>query len=171
MAKSLFRRVSNRWLHLLARFCPGADTVRPFLHKLRGVKIKGRVWIGDDVYLENEYPEAIELHDGVVIIVRTIILAHFKGPAKVVVERNVRIGPHCTISPSPGETLIIGEGSMLAAGAVVTKSVPPFTLVGGVPAKPLARITTPLGKGMDYEAWRQGLQPIKKHISSDEKGT
>jgi maltose O-acetyltransferase len=29
----------------------------------------------------------------------------------------------------------IGDGAVVAAGAVVSKSVDPFTLVGGVPAK------------------------------------
>ena len=29
----------------------------------------------------------------------------------------------------------IGEGSVVAAGSVVTRSVPPFTLVGGNPAR------------------------------------
>jgi acetyltransferase-like isoleucine patch superfamily enzyme len=160
--KPLVKRILNRWLHLVARFGPGAATLRPFLHSLRGVQIHGKVWIGEDVYLENEYPEAIELHEGVVIILRATILAHFKGLGRVIVDRNVRIGPGCIITASPGNTLVVGEGSMLAAGSVVTKSVPPYTLVGGVPAKPLAKITSPLGKGMDYKAWREGLVPIEK---------
>jgi len=64
MARSFPRRISNRILHLMARFLPGSKSLRPFLHGLRGVKIHGTVFIGDDVYLENEYPECVEIHDG-----------------------------------------------------------------------------------------------------------
>ncbi|MBS4766689.1 acyltransferase [Alistipes sp. kh20] len=31
--------------------------------------------------------------------------------------------------------VIVGKGSVVASGAVVTKSVPPYTIVGGIPAK------------------------------------
>ena len=62
--KSLLRGISNRILHLLARFSPGATSVRPLLHRLRGVRIHGTIFIGDEVYLENEYPEAIEIQEG-----------------------------------------------------------------------------------------------------------
>lgn len=41
------------------------------------------------------------------------------------------LGSHCVILDSVN----IGEGAVVAAGAVVTKDVPPFTVVGGVPAK------------------------------------
>jgi acetyltransferase-like isoleucine patch superfamily enzyme len=37
----------------------------------------------------------------------------------------------------PGVT--IGKGAVVAAGAVVTKSVEPYTIVGGVPAKPIGK--------------------------------
>lgn len=49
----------------------------------------------------------------------------------VVIEDYVFIGPRAIILP--GVTL--GKGSVVAAGAVVTKNVEPFAIVGGVPAK------------------------------------
>ena len=49
----------------------------------------------------------------------------------VIIEDYVFIGPRAIILP--GVTL--GKGAVVAAGAVVTKDVEPFSIVGGVPAK------------------------------------
>ena len=53
---------------------------------------------------------------------------------KVVVEDYVFIGPRAIILPG----VTIGKGAVVAAGAVVTKDVEPFAIVGGVPAKVIA---------------------------------
>lgn len=45
----------------------------------------------------------------------------------------VFVGPRVTIMPG----VKIGKGAVVAGGAVVTKDVEPFTIVGGVPAKPI----------------------------------
>jgi len=56
----------------------------------------------------------------------------------VVIEDDVWIGARAIILKG----VTISEGSIVAAGSVVTKSVPPFSVVGGVPAKVLhARFT------------------------------
>ena len=160
MKKNLLRRVLNRILHLIARFSPGATTIRPFLHRLRGVDIHGDVFIGEEVYLESEYPECIEIHDEAQIALRTIIMAHFRGSGKVIIGKKVWIGPNCVIAASHGKTLTIGEGSALAASSVDTKDVPPYVLVGGVPAKPIARMTVPMTVGTSYEEFTKGLRPL-----------
>lgn len=49
----------------------------------------------------------------------------------VVIESDVWIGANCTIL----QGVTIGRGAVIAAGAVVTKDVPPYAVVGGVPAK------------------------------------
>ncbi len=54
----------------------------------------------------------------------------------ITVGDNVWIGGNCTILPG----VTIGEGSVVAAGAVVAKDVPPRTVVGGIPAKVIKKI-------------------------------
>ena len=52
-------------------------------------------------------------------------------PQKVVIEDDVWIGLRVIIMPG----VRIGKGAIIAAGAVVTKDVPPYAIVGGIPAK------------------------------------
>ena len=54
--------------------------------------------------------------------------------APVLIEDYVFIGPRAIILPG----VKIGKGAVVAAGAVVTKDVAPFSVVGGVPAKIIA---------------------------------
>lgn len=58
----------------------------------------------------------------------------------IVIKRNVWIGAGATILPG----VTIGENSIVAAAAVVTKDVPPHTLVAGVPAKIIRDISDEL---------------------------
>ncbi len=50
---------------------------------------------------------------------------------KVTIGKDVWIGANCLIMPG----ISIGEGSVIAAGSVVTKNVEKNSIVGGVPAK------------------------------------
>ena len=88
----------------------------------------------------------IVLEDGVLVGHNTVIatLNHDQDyrrrssllPAPVRVCRDVWIGAGCVICPG----VTIGEHSIVAAGAVVTKDVPPDVVVGGVPARIIKRL-------------------------------
>jgi acetyltransferase-like isoleucine patch superfamily enzyme len=56
--------------------------------------------------------------------------------APVVIEEDVWIGTNCMVLKG----VTIGRGAVIAAGAVVTKDVPPFTVAAGNPARVIKRI-------------------------------
>ncbi len=57
-------------------------------------------------------------------------------PRSIVVEDEVWFGARVTVLPG----VRIGKGSVIAAGAVVTEDVAPYTVVGGIPARPIRRV-------------------------------
>lgn len=59
-----------------------------------------------------------------------------KGP--VIINDNVWIGEGAIILPN----VVIGENSVVGANSVVTKSVPPFSIVAGIPAKVIKTYST-----------------------------
>jgi len=149
-------------LHLLARFGPGSTSFRPFLHRLRGVEVGKNVFIGDDVYLDNEHPEGIEIQDGVQISIRATILAHTRGAGKIIFERDSYIGPHAVIVTSGGKMLRIGEGAVIGAGCVITRDVKPHTFISGEFGKPVAEARVPLTKAARMEDFIRGLAPLRQ---------
>lgn len=62
-----------------------------------------------------------------------ILNDHYRNHAPVHIEDHVWLCTGCTIMPG----VTVGEGSVVAANATVTKDVPPHSLVGGSPAKVL----------------------------------
>lgn len=87
---------------------------------------RGSITIGENVSISSEVCILTADHD--------LQSCDFTGRLRpVTIEDYVFIGTRAMILP--GVTL--GQGCAVAAGAVVTKSVPPFTIVAGVPAKPI----------------------------------
>jgi maltose O-acetyltransferase len=101
--------------------------VRSRINRSCCLDLRGPLWIGDDVSIS---PEVMILtgehrHD-------QADFAFVTRP--VVIEDHVWIGSRAVILP--GTTL--GRGAVVAAGAVVSGSVAPMTVVGGVPARPIS---------------------------------
>jgi acetyltransferase-like isoleucine patch superfamily enzyme len=158
--KPLIGRIFNRLLAVLARFAPGSTTVRPMLHRARGVRIGRNVFIGDDVYLDNEFPEAIEIQDDVQISIRAVIIAHTRGPGRVIIQKAAFVGPHSVVACSSGRTLTIGEGAVVSAGCVVTKNVAPGVVLTSAPGHVSARATVALTTAETMEEFYAGLRSV-----------
>jgi len=146
-------------LHLMARFSPAA--LRPILHRLRGVKIDGSVYIGDDVYLDSDFPGAVEIHEGAAIATRCTIIAHTKGPGRIIIEREAAIGAGCLIVCTSGQTLTIGEGAVVAAGSTVSHNIPPYTVCGAPRLRAFGRLTAPFRAAGTYEEFRRSMRPLR----------
>ena len=89
-----------------------------------GVELEDGVFCGPSCVFTNDLTPRAEFPKGTV------------GHKKTIVKHGATIGANSTIVC--GHT--IGEYAMVAAGAVVTKDVEPYTLVGGVPAIPLGKV-------------------------------
>jgi heptaprenylglycerol acetyltransferase len=160
----------NRVLQVMALYAPGGDTTRVLLHRLRGVEIGEKTWIGFDTLIEPSYPRRVSIGNRVAIGIRVLILAHFAHQGRnreasggsvderisVRIEDDVFIGPGAMVMPN----VTIGAGAVVAAGSVVTRSVAPLTMVQGNPAKPIARCGIPLGLDTPIKEFYRRLTPI-----------
>ena len=97
-----------------------------------GVTIEDEVFLGHGVkFINDKYPRSTNA-DG-----------SMQGEddwelLRTIVKHRASIGSNATILCG----VIIGEGAIVGAGSVVTKDVPPFTIVAGNPAKIIRTINT-----------------------------
>src|SRR5260370_2183874 len=120
---STIKQAKDRILQLIAFHMPGAKSLRVRLHRWRGVKIGQGAWIGYQVLLDTSRPDLISIGDNVIISVRAMLIAHFRGPQGITVEDDAFIGPGAIILPN----VTIGHGAVVTAGSVVSSSVGPMT--------------------------------------------
>lgn len=157
MSESLLSGLKNRFLQMIARSAPGATSLRVWLNRWRGVKIGKDVWIGYDAVIETSYPHLVTIGDRAAIGMRATIIAHFREQQGVVIEEDASIGPGAIVLPNVN----IGHGAIVTAGSVVTKSVPPKTMVQGNPAKAIATVEIPLRLDVSLKEFSKGLRPIR----------
>lgn len=148
------------FFHFLAMYIPNSH-IKRFFYRLRGTKIGRHVDIAPGVFLEDFYPELITLQDNVDLGPNVIIVTHDSSgncvssrditwTKNVIIENNVYIGAGAIILPG----IRIGHHSIIGAGSVVTRNIPPYSVAYGSPA----------GVCMSTEDWLK-----KKGLFSDEE--
>ena len=148
LIKNTFKLFINFYFNVLANLTPHSG-LRVMLHRARGVKIGKNVLIGLNVTIDNIYPHLISIGDNVSLAGNILILAHSKPllvhkeyfksyTDPVIIENNVWI----TVGVIILAGVRIGEGSVIAAGSVVTRDIPPNSLAAGTPAKVIRTLQT-----------------------------
>lgn len=120
----------------LCRYLPWLGVKNLLYRRLLGVKVEDGVAVGLMAMLDIFFPQYISIGANSIIGYNVTILTHeflvreYRiGPVEI--GRDVMIGANATILPG----VRIGDGSVVAAGAVVTEDVPSGVMVGGVPAR------------------------------------
>ena len=140
----VFRTWGYFW-SLIALMAPAS--VSAFCHKMRGVKIGKGCKIGKLVDIDSKVPNMVTIGNRVWVGGHSIIIAHKRDLTgfdygmnmmdmphvckPVRIEDGVNIGVGVIIMPG----VTIGRGASVGAGSVVTKDVPPYSVVVGNPAR------------------------------------
>jgi len=136
------RRLRHAWYRLFISLGPDANIMMGLcLRKMDNISLGARSNLNPDCLLDSR-GGAITIGADVDIAPQVNIWTLQHDPASpdfatkggaVTIEDFVWVGNRAIILP--GVTL--GRGCVVATGAVVTKSVAPYIIVGGVPAKPI----------------------------------
>lgn len=157
---ALKRVVRNYRNSILLKYCmysvllaPLNDRkLRPKLWRWMGIKVGKDVFIGYSVWIDIGNAHLIEIEDDVHIATGSLLLCHRKDltdyrmgddyfnlkylKEKIVLKKGCAIGMESIIMPG----VTIGEGTVVAAGSVVTKDIPAWTVAAGSPARVIREI-------------------------------
>lgn len=136
------------------------------LFRFVGLKLGRDVLVAQYTRVDGLLPNLIYLEDHTALGVSCNLITHtfidrgdlrafLYGPIRVC--KFARVGANVTITPG----ITIGEGAVVAAGSLVNKDIPPYTLVGGVPAKKI--------KDIDPETYRARIEKDFQLLKKDRK--
>lgn len=129
--------------------------------KKRGLKVGNNFSKQQGCFIDPTHCFLIEIGNNVTFSIRVVLLAHDASSCKliemakigkIIIRDNVFIGANATILPN----VEIGENSIIGAGSVVTKSIPPNSVVAGIPARVISTV----------DEYKEKLQNLKTETIS-----
>ncbi len=153
MNGSKLLRIKKKLLKLVAKQLPGCG-LRIRLLRMCGYEIGESVYIGEDFIIIDDLDETqlrLAIGDRASISPRVTFVMHTQPnesrivpyvnshTGSIVIESDAWIGTGAVILPN----VTIGEGAVVGANSVVTRSVAPYTVVGGVPARKIKDVNVP----------------------------
>jgi acetyltransferase-like isoleucine patch superfamily enzyme len=154
--------IKKKLFKLIAKQLPGCN-LRIGLLRSCGYVIGEDVYLGEDFIIIDDLEESenkfnLSIGDRAAISPRVTFVLHTQpNQSRIVpyvnsyrgsisVEADAWIGTGAVILPN----ITIGEGAVVGANSVVTKNVPPYTVVGGVPAHVIKSIDVPWNRSKTY---------------------
>lgn len=98
----------------------------------------------------------------------TNITSAWDNKGDIVIGNDVWIGYEAVVLSG----VTIGDGAIIGTRAVVTKDVPPYTIVGGIPAKPIRKRFSDevISKLLELQWWNWPENRIKENIDAIQSG-
>jgi acetyltransferase-like isoleucine patch superfamily enzyme len=146
-------KVKKKLLKLIAKHLPGCG-LRIRLLRMCGYIIGDNVYIGEDIIIIDDLGDNqfnLSIGDRASISPRVTFVLHTQPnesrivpyvnshKGSIAIDADAWIGTGAVILPN----VTIGEGAVVGANSVVTKSVAPYTVVGGVPARKIKEVNVP----------------------------
>ena len=153
--KSYFKRI----LKLIAKDIPGYN-LRARLLRMAGYDVGSPVYIGEGlIIVDMQYQKPMVFIGNEVTIAQRVTLITSSGAPEskdvyrvfgadvgpIHIQDGAWIGAGAIIQPN----ITIGRSAIVGSGAVVTKDVLPYTVVVGVPARPIKRFSIETGEIID----------------------
>jgi acetyltransferase-like isoleucine patch superfamily enzyme len=145
--------VRRKAFKYIAKFSPGCG-FRIWLLRRCNFTIGEQVYIGEDFIVIDDLKDDtryLTIEDRVAISPRVTLVIHTKPnwskiadfvnsrKGRITIRKDAWVGTGAVVLPD----VEIGEGAVVGANAVVTKSVPAYTVVGGIPAREIRKISVP----------------------------
>ena len=161
MGNSTFLKVKKKLLKLVAKQLPGAG-LRIRLLRMCGYSIGTEVYIGEDIIIIDDLGDTefnLSIGDRASISPRVTFVLHTQPNESriapyvnsrkgfITIDADAWIGTGAVILPG----VTIGEGAVVGANSVVTKSVAPYTVVGGVPAHEIKPVDVPWNRSQTQQ--------------------